>query len=135
VLPKSVAFDFLLFCERNPQPLPLLEVCEVGCTNPSALCIAEADIRSDLPAYNVYREGKLEQTTTDITDLYPSDGVAFLYGCSFSVDCVLAKNKIPQRSLELKRKIRERAKRALRKTRILASSARIGYRHNGYIHY
>ena len=25
ILPKSDAFDFLLFCQRNPKPCPLLE--------------------------------------------------------------------------------------------------------------
>ncbi len=25
ILPKSDAFDFLLFCHRNPKPCPLLE--------------------------------------------------------------------------------------------------------------
>jgi len=30
VLPKEFAFDFLLFCQRNPKPCPVLEVLEPG---------------------------------------------------------------------------------------------------------
>ena len=31
IVPKESAFDFLLFCQRNPKPCPLLEVLDVGC--------------------------------------------------------------------------------------------------------
>ena len=30
ILPKEQAFDFLLFCQRNPKPCPLLDVTEPG---------------------------------------------------------------------------------------------------------
>ena len=30
VLPRDLAFDFLLFTQRNPKPCPLLEVIEAG---------------------------------------------------------------------------------------------------------
>jgi len=30
VVPEKYAFDFLLFCQRNPKPSPLLEVVEAG---------------------------------------------------------------------------------------------------------
>lgn len=30
ILPKAQAFDFLLFCMRNPRPCPILEVGEAG---------------------------------------------------------------------------------------------------------
>ncbi len=26
ILPKELAFDFLLFCQRNPKPCPVIEV-------------------------------------------------------------------------------------------------------------
>lgn len=48
VLPASAAFDFLLFCQRNPQACPLIEVCEAG--SPVPLGVApQADLRTDLP--------------------------------------------------------------------------------------
>src|SRR5438445_93768 len=34
VLPKASAYDFLLFCQRNPRPCPLLEVTDVGSAEP-----------------------------------------------------------------------------------------------------
>ena len=30
VLPKELAWDFLLFCQRNPKSCPLLEVADAG---------------------------------------------------------------------------------------------------------
>lgn len=30
VLPKDLAYDFLLFAQRNPRPCPILEVSDVG---------------------------------------------------------------------------------------------------------
>jgi len=49
VLPQGQhAFDFLLFCQRNPKACPLLEVCDVGSAIPSAL-VAGADLRTDCP--------------------------------------------------------------------------------------
>ena len=30
VLPKNLAYDFLLFAQRNPKPCPILEVSDVG---------------------------------------------------------------------------------------------------------
>ena len=34
VLSKDLAFDFLLFCERNKKPCPLLDVTEAGSPEP-----------------------------------------------------------------------------------------------------
>lgn len=30
ILPKELAYDFLLFTQRNPKPCPILEVSDVG---------------------------------------------------------------------------------------------------------
>src|SRR5205085_8733752 len=37
ILPKDWAFDFLLFCQRNPKPCPLLDVTEPGDPEPRAV--------------------------------------------------------------------------------------------------
>ena len=37
ILPKDWAFDFLLFCQRNPKPCPLLDVTEPGDPEPAPL--------------------------------------------------------------------------------------------------
>ena len=34
ILPQDLAFEFLLFCQRNPKPCPLLEVIEAGNVEP-----------------------------------------------------------------------------------------------------
>ncbi len=53
ILPDELAFDFLLFCRRNPKPCPLLEVIETGNPIPKTVA-AEADLRTDLPRYRVW---------------------------------------------------------------------------------
>ena len=56
-LPKDLAFDFLLFCQRNPKPCPLLELVEAGSTEPTQMAPG-ADLRFDLPKYRVYQYGE-----------------------------------------------------------------------------
>ena len=48
ILPQQYAFDFLLFCQRNPKPCPLLEVLEPG-QYLTKITTNNADIRTDLP--------------------------------------------------------------------------------------
>jgi len=99
ILPQEYAFDFLLFCQRNPKPCPLLEVLEPG-KFLTAFLSKDADIRTDIPMYNVYRKGKLERTVTDIRSLWKNDFVTFLLGCSFSFEEALLRSKIPIRHIE-----------------------------------
>src|SRR6185295_14137920 len=58
IVPRELAFDFLLFCHRNPKPCPLLDVTEPGSSEP-CLVAAGADVRTDVPCYRVYEHGKL----------------------------------------------------------------------------
>jgi hypothetical protein len=52
VLPAGkVAFDFLLFCQRNSQACPLLEVCEGQHSFVPRQLAAGADLRTDIPKY------------------------------------------------------------------------------------
>ena len=37
ILKKEYAFDFVLFCQRNPKPCPLLDVTEPGSFIPSKI--------------------------------------------------------------------------------------------------
>jgi uncharacterized protein YcsI (UPF0317 family) len=104
ILPERYAFDFLLFCQRNPKPCPLLEVIEAGQYRTRFLS-KTADIRSDIPRYNVYREGKLRDTVSDITSLWQDDFVTFLLGCSFSFEQALIGAGIPVRHLEEKKTV------------------------------
>lgn len=99
ILPREYALDFLLFCLRNPKPCPIVEVLEPGEVEFKAAAPG-SDVRTDLPGYRVYRDGKLAEERTGITELWRQDHVAFLLGCSNSFDEVLERQGIPQRHLE-----------------------------------
>jgi len=99
VLPQKYAFDFLLFCQRNPKPCPLLEVLEPGRYRTKYLS-SYADIRTDIPRYHIYQNGRLERTVKRITDLWRKDFVTFLLGCSFSFEEALLRVKITIRHIE-----------------------------------
>lgn len=88
ILPQALADDFLLFCQRNPKPCPLLAVGRPG--DPSLPGLGEGiDIRSDMPRYRVWREGELVGEPTDIADVWREDLVTFVIGCSFSFEQAL----------------------------------------------
>ena len=88
VLPKKQAFDFLLFCQRNPKPCPLLEVVEAGSSEPRNMAPG-ADIRTDLPRYRIYEYGEMVEEPTDISHVWRGDMVSFLLGCSFTFEAAL----------------------------------------------
>src|SRR5262249_33888114 len=50
VVPRALAYDFLLFCQRNPRPCPLLEVLAPGDPEPREFAPG-ADIRTDIPRF------------------------------------------------------------------------------------
>src|SRR5438874_1175396 len=99
VLPRSEAFDFLLFCQRNPKPCPLLDVTEAGNPEPK-LCAAGADVRTDVPRYRVYRHGELVDEPSDLLNVWQKDSVAFLIGCSFTFESALLQAGLPLRHIE-----------------------------------
>ncbi len=103
-LPREQAFDFLLFCQRNPRPCPLIEVMEPGVAEP-AQTAPGADIRTDVPSYNVYREGVLEATVPDVVDYWRDDLVTFLLGCSFTFETALSSAGIPLHHVESGRNV------------------------------
>jgi uncharacterized protein YcsI (UPF0317 family) len=102
-LPREAAFDFLLFCQRNPKPCPLVEVLEAGRVEPA--CAPGADLRTDLPRYRVYRDGALAEEVTDARAAWRDDLVAFLLGCSFSFEEALLAAGVPLRHVELGRNV------------------------------
>ncbi|BAY48083.1 hypothetical protein SAMD00079811_57020 [Scytonema sp. HK-05] len=99
VLPYNLAFEFLLFCQRNPKPCPILDVTEVGDPEPK-LIAPGADIRTDLPRYRIFRHGELIEETTDIKAFWRNDLVAFLIGCSFSFENAMLNSGLPVRHIE-----------------------------------
>lgn len=99
VLPKDWAFDFLLFCQRNPKPCPLLDVTEPGDPEPK-IVTPGADLRTDLPAYRVWKNGELVEEPTEITRHWRDDLVAFVIGCSFTFENALLAAGVPVRHIE-----------------------------------
>lgn len=99
LLPKEYAFDFLLFCLRNPKPCPIVEVTDPG--SPFVTSVArDADLRSDLARYCVYERGELIDEPTDVTGYWRDDLVGFLLGCSYSFESAMLNAGIPLRHQE-----------------------------------
>ena len=88
VLPKDYAYDFLLFCQRNPRPCPLIEVTDVGSPEPAGVALG-ADLRTAISRYRVYQNGELADEVTDARPYWRDDLVAFLLGCSFTFEWAL----------------------------------------------
>lgn len=59
-----------------------------------------ADLRTDLPRYRIYRYGALEAEVAQITDFWQEDMVAFLLGCSYTFEAALLAAGIPVRHIE-----------------------------------
>ena len=99
ILKKEHAFDFLLFCQRNPKSCPLLDVTEIGSPIPK-FAAQSGDIRTDIPKYRIYKYGELMEEVTDISDYWEDDMVGFLIGCSFTFEHALLNNDISIRHIE-----------------------------------
>ena len=88
ILPERYALDFMRFCQRNPKPCPLVGVTDTG--NPIIKTLGrDIDIRSDVPAYYIYRDGDLADTLSDVKSIWRDDFVAFALGCSFTFEHAL----------------------------------------------
>jgi uncharacterized protein YcsI (UPF0317 family) len=88
IVPKSLAFEFLLFCHRNPNPCPVIDVTDPGDYHPRFLA-PEADLRTDLPRYRVFKNGVIIDEPLDIIKYWDENLVAFLLGCSTNFDSSL----------------------------------------------
>ena len=90
IMPERYALDFMRFCQRNPKPCPLTGVSDTG--NPMMTTLGrDLDIRRDVPAFNIYRNGVLDGSVLDITDYWADDFVAFALGCSFTFEHAVQK--------------------------------------------
>lgn len=98
-LPQALAADFLLFCQRNPKPCPLLDVTSPGDPIPRRVA-PTADLRTDAPRYRVWREGQLVAEPTDLLELWRDDLVGFVIGCSFTFESALLRAGVPVRHIE-----------------------------------
>lgn len=99
ILPREYAFSFLLFCQRNPRPCPVLAVTDPGRFEVQELAPG-SDIRTDLPRYRVWEDGRLVAEPTDVVERWRNDFVSFLIGCSFTFDSALLNAGLPVRHIE-----------------------------------
>ena len=97
ILPADQANDFLRFCQLNPKPCPLIAAGEPG--NPTVPPLGDIDIRTDVPSYRVFRDGKLTEELPDITELWRDDLVSFALGCSFSFEEALLADGLEVRNV------------------------------------
>ncbi|MCH8116442.1 MAG: putative hydro-lyase [Chloroflexi bacterium] len=93
ILPRDVAFEFLLFCQRNPKPCPVIEVIDAGQVE-AALTAPGSDIRTDVSLYRVFKNGELVDEPGNLEGHWRDDLVTFLLGCSFSFEYALMANGI-----------------------------------------
>ncbi len=93
VVPQALAFEFLLYCQRNARACPVLEVCDPGSAEPQQLAPG-ADLRTDLPKYSVFEEGRRREVA-DVKALWRSDLVAFLIGSGITFDQALERAGVP----------------------------------------
>ena len=98
ILPKKYAFDFLLFAMRNHKPVPIIEVLEAG--EFVSRYGKNSDIRTDVPLYNIYKDGELVETVDDITPYWSDDLVTFLIGCSFTFEQAILDEGIPIKHID-----------------------------------
>ena len=99
ILPKELAYDFLLFTQRNPKPCPILEVSDVG--DPYLKKIAkDCNIATDIPKYRIYEKGVMTGEYDSVEQFWRDDLVAFLIGCSFSFESELLDSGITVRHIE-----------------------------------
>lgn len=103
ILPRAHAWDFLLLCQRNPRPLPLLEVYDPGAVAGPRFA-PESDIRTDCPKYVVLQKGQTSYVT-DISPYWREDLVTFLIGCSFTFETGLLAAGVPVRHIEMGRNV------------------------------
>jgi uncharacterized protein YcsI (UPF0317 family) len=104
VVPRDYAEDLADLCARNPVPCPLVEPpLAPGAFAPN--CAPDADLRTDLGRYRVWRDGELVELPRDVRALWRDDLVAFLIGCSFTFDHALAEAGLTPRHYALDRNV------------------------------
>ncbi|KAL4798076.1 DUF1445-domain-containing protein [Aspergillus venezuelensis] len=108
VLPSRYAADFRALCQRNPVPCPLVaESADIGKWDKFKSCISGVpdttliakdkgvDIRTDIPRYMVYLDGKAVKTgCPDLLESWTEDHIAFLIGCSFGFETALIADEL-----------------------------------------
>ncbi|EAR61536.1 putative hydro-lyase [Neptuniibacter caesariensis] len=99
IMPKEWANDFLLFCQQNPKPCPIVGMS----TAPGDFLLndlgEDIDIRRDVPRYRIYRDGVLTEEVQDVSEVWRDDLVTFVLGCSFSFEEALIADGLEVRNI------------------------------------
>jgi uncharacterized protein YcsI (UPF0317 family) len=103
VVPSEYRDELADLCARNPVPCPLVERLAPGVYAPR--CAPNADLRTDLGRYRVWRDGVLSEQPRDVRALWSDDLVAFLIGCSFTFDHALSEADLAPRHYALERNV------------------------------
>ena len=96
ILPKDLAFDFLLFCQRNPKPCALWAVIDSGQVEP-ALTTPDAPILTDVAGHSLTADLGVPPEGDHQQIVRRDDLVSFLLGCSFSFETAMVDAGIPLR--------------------------------------
>jgi uncharacterized protein YcsI (UPF0317 family) len=100
ILPAEYAGDFAEFCRLNARACPLIDQTRPGDPCPAGVA-PDADLRSDVPRYRVFRHGARQAIEpSDVGDLWRADLVGFLLGCSFTFEHALLAAGLPVRHID-----------------------------------
>lgn len=94
IMPQEYAVDFKEFARKNPAPCPILDYTEPGDKYIYRLA-DRANIYTDIPKYNIFKDGVKVEECTDASAYWRDDMVGFLIGCSYSFEQALVENGIP----------------------------------------
>lgn len=99
ILPQAYADEFAEFCAQNPKPCPLVCRTEPGNWAPPAA--VDADMRTDVGRYRVFRGGVPDKVQPhNVSALWRDDFVTFLIGCSFTFEAGLLAAGLPVRHID-----------------------------------
>ncbi|MBM3213874.1 DUF1445 domain-containing protein [Candidatus Poribacteria bacterium] len=84
-LPREDAYDFLVYCQRNRDACPIVDITDPGSVEP-AHAAPGADLRTDLARYRIYQNGEMATEPTDAREWWRDDLVAVLIGSSLTFD-------------------------------------------------
>ncbi len=108
-LPRELAFDMMVFAQRNPKPCPVLEVIDAGSVraDPGGSVFSDlaADIRRDVPLYRIFRDGEFVEEVADAAAVWRDDFVTFVIGCSFTFEHPLLDAGVPVRHMTAGRNV------------------------------
>jgi len=99
ILPKTWADDFMRFCHANNKPCPLIATNDFPGSERLSSLGTDLDIRTDVPEYKVFRDGKHVESCSSIEHLWQDDFVVFALGCSFSFEEALLADGIEIRNV------------------------------------